>query len=73
MDVHQFLCSLWSLQQRVAACGHLAKARADRDDQVALLDACGQFGVDADAHIASVKWVKIVKRVLKTKGIAHGQ
>ena len=56
-----------------AAGGHLTQAHTQRDDEIGLAHARRQLGVDADAHIARIQRVKIVKRVLKAKGITDRQ
>ena len=73
MDVHQLLFGPWYLQQRVPTAGHLAQARANRQNQVSVFDARRQPGVDANADIARVQRVMVVKGVLKPERIAHRQ
>jgi hypothetical protein len=73
VDVDQFLLRTRRLQQRVAAGGHLAQPRADRQHQVGLLDACRQLGVQSDADVAGIERVEVVEGVLEAEGVAHRQ
>ena len=73
VHVDQLLRRLGHFQQRVATGRHLAQARADGEDQVGILDALAEFGVDGDADIASVQRVAVVEGVLKTHRVADGQ
>ncbi len=73
VDVNQLLFRHRRFDQRVAAGGGLAQARADGDQQVAFAHTPGQRGVDAQAHVARVERVVVVKGVLKAEGVGHRQ
>ena len=62
--MHQELARVGHVEQRVAAGGHLAQARADHDQQVGRLDGGGQRRIDADAGAADVAAVAVVDVVL---------
>ena len=73
MDMHQGLARSRHLEQGVAATGHLAQARPDGDDQIAAANSLGKPRVDANADVARIQRVVVVKGVLKAKGVAHRQ
>ena len=73
MYVHQGLPGPGGFEQGVAARRHLAQPGTDGNDQIAVFDTLGQFGVDANTHVARIQRVVVVKGVLKSKRIAHRQ
>ena len=73
MNMHQLLLGPGRFKQRVVVGRHLTQTRADGDDQISRFDARGQLGVQANADIACIQRVMVVKRVLKAKRIAHWQ
>ena len=73
VNVHQLLQWFGRLQPAVAAGGHLTQTRSNGDDQIGLFEFALQLGVDANADVARVLRVEVVKGVLKTKGVAYRQ
>ena len=73
VDVHQFLGGRGGFDECVAAGGGFAQSGADGNEQVGLAHAARQRGVDAQAHIACVERVVVVKSVLKAEGVGHRQ
>ena len=73
VPVHQSLGRSRRRQQRIRAGGDLAQAHADGQHQVGVAHAGGQLRIDADAHVAGVKRMAVVERVLETEAASHGQ
>ena len=73
MNVHQLLFRPRCFQQRVATGRHLTEPRTNGQNQVTVLDARGQLGVDANAHITGIQRVVVVESVLKPERVAHRQ
>ncbi len=73
MDVDQRLTRRRNLQQSIATGRHLAQARPQGDQQIALRNARGQLRIDADADVADIVGVAIVEVVLAAKAAGDGQ
>jgi hypothetical protein len=73
MDVDELLARRGRLEERVAAGGHLAQARAHDEQEVGHLHALRQHRVDADAHVAHVLLVVVVEEVLEAERASHRQ
>ena len=64
VDVDQRLLRHRRFDQRVAAGGHLAQARADHQQHVGFLHALGELRIDADADVADVTRAAVVEKIL---------
>jgi hypothetical protein len=73
VHVDQALGRHWRGQQRVAAGGHLAEARADGQDHIGFAHARRQFRIDADADVADVVGMCIVQQILEAEGARYRQ
>ena len=69
--MNQLLLGSWGFNQRVIVGRHFSQTWANRNDQVTGLDACRQLGIQANANIARILGVVVVKGVLESKRIAH--
>jgi hypothetical protein len=69
-DMDQRLLRTRNLDQAVLAGGHLAQPRADDDQEIGAFHARGQLRIEADADIAGVAAMGIVKHILPTKRAA---
>ena len=61
MNVDELLFWPRHVKQRIAAGGHLIHATADDNDQIRFFDALREFWIDADADIAGVIGMRVVK------------
>ena len=66
--MHQELLGVGDVDQRVAAGGDLAQARAQHDQQIRILDGGGELGIQADFGRADIAAVAVVEVVLVAEG-----
>ncbi len=67
MQMNELLRRFRRQQKAVAAGGHLAQPHTDRQDQIGFAHPSRQLRIDADADIAGIQGVVIVKRILEAK------
>ena len=67
VNVHELLRRDGRRDEAVAARRDFAEPRAENDDQIRILDALGQFWIDADADIARIKRMRIVEQILRAE------
>ena len=70
MDMDRGWLRHGNVEQRIAAGGHLAHARADDEQQIGLRDALRQLRIDADADVAGIVGMQIVDDVLAAERAA---